>query len=90
MYTRVLFVIVFFAGVSSGWLGKTVLGPVQSELTSVVNRSNQLAAISNDDVTASPVQDSTLTNSDLNVARSASQNIADTYYPEENLSLIHI
>jgi len=84
MYTRVLFVIVFFAGVSSGWLGKTVLGPVQSELTSVVNRSNQLAAISNDDVTASPVQDSTLTNSDLNVARSASQNIADTYYPEEN------
>ena len=84
MYTRFLFVIVFFAGVSSGWLGKTVLGPVQSELTSVVNRSNQLAAISNDDVTASPVQDSTLTNSDLNVARSASQNIADTYYPEEN------
>ena len=45
MNTRFLLIIVFLAGLSSGWVGKTYLAPVQSKLIAVVTGGNRVATI---------------------------------------------
>jgi len=84
MNTRVLFVVVFIAGLGSGWAGKTWLGPFQSKLATIVSGtvtgSNQAATILNDDHSqdSTSVITSTIIGSNNDV-RSTPQNTAGSY-----------
>ena len=82
MSTRVLLVVVFLAGLGSGWAGKTWLGPFQSKIATIVSGTvagnNEAAAALNDvnsEDSASAIT-STLIGSN-NAARSVPQNSAD-------------
>lgn len=69
MNTPFLLVVVFVAGVSSGWLGKTWLGSEQTELTAKVSDNSQSATISgNNSQNLTQALESTTTNSNDTLA----------------------
>jgi len=89
MNTRVLFVVVFIAGVSTGWLGKTWHGPVQSDLAALVAGDSSNANTHVDNLSPTSTAESISTdsvrasNSHTNGARVASQNAGDVYLQSE-------
>ena len=65
MITRLSFVVVFVAGISAGWMGKTWFEPVQSELTTSISDDNQDAIIPGNNLSENSTQaiESTIANS---------------------------
>ena len=83
MGTRILFVVVFIAGVSSGWLANTWLAaPAQTGITANATDNNQQPGNQGNDLFADSTQALESTITDSNNAFTANQNLS-TFYPRE-------
>jgi len=75
MSTRLLFIVVFVAGVTTGWISKTWFSPMQSELVNTVDNDDHDAPIRNTTAPTNALQTTTSALIDSNSSVSSAEDI---------------